>query len=127
MNLPGGPLTQHFFKTMIYLLVIWNSDPGKLRPVLEPLHLWSGVWIGVFGFGVVILTDLVADWLLLRGRNGLWKRFYGNVDDKTLEQRRRMLTYAEGETSVTTGFAGGAMLGMMAAIAAGFVWFAFLA
>lgn len=127
MELPRGPLTQHFLNTMEYIAILLILDADEMRPVLEPLYLWNSVWIAMFGFGLVVFVRILTDWQLLRGRPGLWRRFYGDVDDSFLDQYRRMLTYEHGETSVTTGFSSGAMLLMMAAIVVSFVWFAFLA
>ena len=127
MELPRGPLTRFFLDTMIYLFVLWVVSPDSVRPVLEPLDLWWGICMAMLGFGLELFVRILIDWQLLRGRPGLWRRFYGEMDDSFLEQYRRMLTYAHGETPVTTGFASGAMLLMMAAIVVSFVWFAFLA
>lgn len=127
MELPRGPLTQHFLNTMEYIAILLILDADEMRPVLEPLYLWNSVWIAMFGFGLVVFVRILTDWQLLRGRPGLWRRFYGDVDDSFLDQYRRMLTYEHGETSVTTGFSSGAMLLIMAAIVVSFVWFAFLA
>ena len=127
MELPRGPLTQHFLNAMEYIAILLILDADEMRPVLEPLYLWNSVWIAMFGFGLVVFVRILTDWQLLRGRPGLWRHFYGDVDDSFLEQYRRMLTYERGETSVTTGFSSGAMLLMMAAIVVSFVWFAFLA
>lgn len=127
MELPRGPLTQHFLNTMEYIAILWILDADEMRPVLEPLYLWNSVWIAMFGFGLVVFVRILTDWQLLRGRPGLWRHFYGDMDDSFLEQYRRMLTYEHGETSVTIGFSSGAMLVMLAAIVVSFVWFAFLA
>lgn len=127
MELPRGPLTQHFLNTMEYIAILLILDADEMRPVLEPLYLWNSVWIAMFGFGLVVFVRILTDWQLLRGRPGLWRHFYGDVDDSFLEQYRRMLTYEHGETSVTTGFSSGAMLVMLAGIVVSFVWFAFLA
>lgn len=127
MELPRGPLTQHFLNTMEYIAILLILDADEMRPVLEPLYLWNSVWIAMFGFGLVVFVRILTDWQLLRGHPGLWRHFYGDLDDSFLEQYRRMLTYEHGETSVTTGFSSGAMLLMMAAIVVSFVWFAFLA
>lgn len=127
MELPRGPLTQHFLNAMEYIAILLILDADEMRPVLEPLYLWNSVWIAMFGFGLVVFVRILTDWQLLRGRPGLWRHFYGDVDDSFLEQYRRMLTYEHGETSVTTGFSSGAMLLMLAGIVVSFVWFAFLA
>lgn len=127
MELQRGPLTRYFLDTLTYLLVVWVVKPGRVRPVLEPLYLWWGICAAMLGFGLELFVRILTDWQLLRGRPGLWRRFYGNMDDSFLEQYRRMLTYEHGEVPVTTGFSSAAMLLMMAAIAVSFVWFAFLA
>lgn len=127
MEMQRGPLTQHFLNTLEYVFILYFIDADKLRPVLKPLYLWNSIWIAMFGFGLVLFMRILTDWQLLRGRPGLWRHFYGDVDDSFLEQYRRMLTYEHGETSVTTGFSSGAMLVMLAAIVVSFVWFMFLA
>lgn len=77
MELPRGPLTQHFLNTMEYIAILLILDADEMRPVLEPLYLWNSVWIAMFGFGLVVFVRILTDWQLLRGRPGLWRHFYG--------------------------------------------------
>ncbi|WP_143405369.1 hypothetical protein [Faecalibacterium sp. An122] len=127
MELPRGPLTQHFLNTMEYIAILYFLDADELHQALGSLYPWEWICVAMFAFGLVFFVRILTDWQLLRGRPGLWRHFYGDVDDSFLEQYRRMLTYEHGETSVTTGFSSGAMLLMLAAIVVSFVWFAFLA
>ena len=43
MELPRGPLTQHFLNTMEYIAILLILDADEMRPVLEPLYLWNSV------------------------------------------------------------------------------------
>ena len=123
-----GPLNTHVANTMVYVIcTVIVTNGGELKEVLSPLHLWNDVWIIVFGFGVVILYGLISDWLLLNGHDIAWQKMNGFVDQETLNARRKLLLFEHYETSVTKGFANGALIVMMLAIVAAFVWFTFLA
>lgn len=122
-----GPLNIHIANTMVYIIcTVIVTNGGELKAALSPLHLWNDVWIIVFGFGVVILYGLISDWLLLNGHDIAWQKMNGFVDQKILNARRKLVLFEHCETSVTKGFANGALIVMMLVIAAAFVWFTFL-
>lgn len=123
-----GPLNTHIANTMVYIIcAVIATNGGELKEVLSPLHLWNDVWIIMFGFGVVILYGLISDWFLLNGHDIAWQKMNGFVDQEILDDRRKLLLFEHCETSVTKGFANGALIVMMLAVAAAFVWFTFLA
>ena len=123
-----GPLNIHVANTMVYIIcTVIVTNGGELKAALSPLHLWNDIWIIVFGFGVVILYGLISDWLLLNGHDIAWQKMNGFVDQEILDARRKLVLFEHCETSVTKGFANGALIVMMLAVAAAFVWFTFLA
>ena len=123
-----GPLNTHIANTMVYIFcTVIAANGGELKEALSPLHLWNDVWIIVFGFGVVILYGLISDWLLLNGHDIAWQKMNGFGGQEILNARRKRLLFEHCETSVTKGFANGALIAMMLAVAAAFVWFTLLA
>ena len=123
-----GPLNTHIANTMVYIFcTVIAANGGELKEALSPLHLWNDVWIIVFGFGVVILYGLISDWLLLNGHDIAWQKMNGFGEQEILNARRKRLLFEHCETSVTKGFANGALIAMMLAVAAAFVWFTLLA
>ena len=121
-----GLFRRHVANTWVYILcMVLVADGGELKAALSPLGLWNDVWILAFGFGIVVLYGLVSDWLLLNGHDIAWRRMNDEQDRELTEARRKLLE--QGNAPMTKRFANGALLAMMLAVAAAFVWFAFLA
>ena len=122
-----GPLFNHFIATLVCISIISSSPVHKLRVTLEPLGLWFDVWIFVFGFSAFIIARMAYDLLLLNGFNEAWQYLYGPVSKETRDDLRRMILFENSDYPVSKGFANGALIVMMLAVAAAFVWFTFLA
>ena len=81
----------------------------------------------VFGFSAFIIARMAYDLLLLNGFDGAWQYLYGPVSQETRDDLRRMILFENSDYPVSKGFANGALILMMLAVAASFVWFTFLA
>ena len=126
MELKKGPLTNHFLNTVLYVSSVAALRPAGFKEAVNNLQ-WNELWIFSFMFAAVIFENLLQDWFLLNGHDIAWQKMNGFVDQEILDDRRKLLLFEHCETSVTKGFANGALILMMLAVAASFVWFTFLA